>query len=86
MCKLISCAFHVDMAYVEMQFTDGCMISISCPAVEDKVAENRYQRSELGWLVYIELLTYAQLALTGNVNTYLKDSSGHGLQNETSLN
>ncbi|MGN0977406.1 MAG: DUF6061 family protein [Faecousia sp.] len=78
--KLISCGFNVDTACVQMRFTDGCAISIYCPAVEDEVAENRHQRSELDWLVYNEPLTYAQLVLSGNVNAYLKRHGEHGLQ------
>lgn len=46
--RLISCAFNIDTASVELKYTDGSTVSIYCPAVEDEIAENMYQRSELG--------------------------------------
>ena len=70
--KLISCAFNIDTASVELKFTDGSMISIYCPAVEDEVAENMYQRSELDYLIYNDPLAYADLILNGDPEAYLK--------------
>ena len=48
------------------------MISIYCPAVEDEVAENMYQRSKLDWLIYNDPAAYADLILNGDPETYLK--------------
>lgn len=48
------------------------MISIYCPAVEDEVAENMYQRSELDNLIYNDPLAYADLILNGDPQAYLK--------------
>ena len=45
--KLLSCEFNIDTACVELKFSDGALISIDCTAVEDEVAKNMYQRSEL---------------------------------------
>ena len=45
--KPISCAFNMDTACVELRFTDGSICSIDCTAVENEVADNRFQRSEL---------------------------------------
>lgn len=70
--KLISCEFNIDTASVELKFTDGSMISIYCPAVEDEVAENMYQRSELDYLIYNDPLAYADLILNGDPEAYLK--------------
>ena len=78
--KLISCEFNIDTASMELKFTDGSMISIYCPAVEDEVAENMYQRSELDWLIYNEPLTYAQLVLTREIKEYLKGTPQHQLE------
>lgn len=78
--KLISCEFNIDTASVELKYTDGIVISIYCPAVEDQVAENRMQRSELDWLIYNEPLTYAQLVLTGEIKEYLNGSLEHKLE------
>lgn len=38
------------------------------------------QRAELDWLVYNEPLTYAQLVLSGEIETYLKGKSEHNLR------
>ena len=78
--KLISCEFNIDTASVELKYTDGSMMSIYCPAVEDQVTENRIQRSELDWLIYNEPLTYAQLILTGEIESYLKGTPEHKLE------
>ena len=70
--KVISCAFNIDNASVEVKYTDGSMISIYCPAVEDEVAENMYQRSELDWLICNDPEAYAELILNGDPEKYLK--------------
>ena len=44
--KLISCEFNIDTASVELKLTDGCMISLCCPAAADEVAHSTHQRSE----------------------------------------
>ncbi len=70
--KIISCAFNIDTACVELKFTDGSMLSIDCTAVEDEVADNLYERSELDYLVYNDPATYADLILNGDPQKYLK--------------
>ena len=70
--KLISCAFNMDTAYVELRFTDGSICSIDCTAVENEVANSMYQRSELDWLIYNDPLAYAELILNGEPELYLK--------------
>ena len=45
--KVISCAFNIDTACVEVKFDDGSMISIDCTLVEAGVARNMYESSEL---------------------------------------
>ena len=69
--KLISCAFNIDPACVELHFTDGSIYSINCTAVENEVADNRFQRSELDYLIYNDLLAYAELILNSDVEAYL---------------
>lgn len=49
--RAISCEFNLDTACVELKFADGSMISIDTVAVENEVADNMYQRSELDWLI-----------------------------------
>ena len=69
--KLISCAFNMDTACVELRSTDGSMCSIDCTAVENEVADNRFQRAELDYLIYNDPLAYAGLVLNGDVEAYL---------------
>ena len=70
--KILSCEFNIDTACVELKLTDGTMISIDCTAVENEVADNMYQRSELDWLIYNAPLEYADLILNGDPEKYLK--------------
>ena len=70
--KFLSCEFNIDTACVELKLTDGTMISIDCTAVENEVADNMYQRSELDWLIYNAPLEYADLILNGDPEKYLK--------------
>lgn len=70
--KLISCEFNIDTASIELKYTDGSMISIYCPAIEDEIAENMYQRSELDYLIYNDPLAYADLILNRDPKAYLK--------------
>ena len=73
--KMISCEFNMDTACVELNFADGSMISIDCTAVENEVADNMYQRSELDYLVYNDPLAYADLILNGDPETYFKTAT-----------
>ena len=70
--KILSCEFNIDTACVELKLADGTMISIDCTAVENEVADNMYQRSELDWLIYNAPLEYANLILNGDPEKYLK--------------
>ena len=79
MTHLISCEFNMDTACVELKFADGRMISIDTIAVENEVADNMYQRSELDWLIYNKPLEYAQLVLDGNLERYVKGTPEHRL-------
>ena len=66
-----SCEFNMDTGCVELRFQDGSMISIDCTAVENEAANNRFQRSELDYLIYNDPLAYADLVLNGDVEAYL---------------
>ena len=70
--RLISCKFNMDNACVELKFADGSMIAIDTIAVENEVADNMYQRSELDYLIYNDPVAYAELILNGNPEAYLK--------------
>ena len=45
--RLLSCESNFDTICVELKFSDGTMIAIDTIAVENEVADNMYQRSEL---------------------------------------
>ena len=70
--RLISCEFNMDNAYVELKFLDGSMIAMDTIAVENEVADNMYQRSELDYLIYNDPIGYADLILNGDPETYLR--------------
>ena len=70
--RLLSCEFNMDTACVELKFANGSMSAIDTIAVENEVADNIYQRSELDWLIYNDPAAYADLVLNGDPETYLK--------------
>ena len=69
---LLSGEFNMDTGCVELRYSDGSMVSINCTAVEDEVANSRFQRSELDWLIYNDPLSYAELILNGDPEEYLR--------------
>lgn len=69
---LLSCEFNMDTGCVELRYSDSSMISINCTAVEDEVANSRFQRSELDWLIYNDPLSYAELILNADPEEYLR--------------
>ena len=73
MSKIISCEFNIDTACVEVKYADGSMISINCTRVENEVARNMYEASELDWLVYNAPVDYVNLLLHGDIREYLKN-------------
>ena len=77
--KLILCEFNMDTACLELKFTDGSMIAIDTIAVENELADNMYQRSELDWLIYNKPLEYAQLVLDGDLEQYVQGTPEHRL-------
>lgn len=70
--RLISCELNMDNACVELKFLDGSMIAIDTIAVENEVADNMYQRSELDYLIYNDPIGYADLILNDDPEIYLK--------------
>ena len=71
--KVLSCTFNIDTACVEVKYTDGSMISIDCTRVENEVARNMYEASELDWMVYNAPADYVNLLLHGDIREYLKN-------------
>ena len=70
--RLIFCAYNMDNCCVELKFINGSMIAIDTIAVENEVADNMYQRSELDYLIYNDPIAYADLVLNGDPEAYLK--------------
>ena len=77
--RLISCEFNMDTACVELKFLDGSMIAIDTIAVENEVANNTYQLSELDWLIYSRPLEYAHLIFNDELGNYIYDIHEHHL-------
>ena len=70
---MTSCEFNMDTNCVELKFADGSMISIDTIAVENEVADNMYEQSELDYLIYNDPVSYADLILNGDPKAYLKN-------------
>ena len=70
--KILSCAFNMDTACVELKFDDGSLIAIDTIAVENEVADNMYQRSKLDYLIYNDPVAYVELILNSDPENYLK--------------
>lgn len=68
--KILSCAFNIDAARVELKFADRSMIAIDTIAVEN-----------LDWLIYNAPTEYASLVLSGEVENYLWGQPLHGMNN-----
>ena len=71
--KMISCEYNMDTSCVELKYTDGSMIAINVIEVENEIARNMYERSELDYLIYNDPLAYADLILNGDPEAYLKE-------------
>ncbi len=66
------CEFNIDTGCVEVVFYDGRLMSIDCTAVEDELADNRFERSELDYLIYNDPVGYVNFLLSEDANSYLK--------------
>ena len=69
---LKKCEFNMDNCCVELKFSDGSMIAIDTIAVENEVARNMYEQSELDYLIYNDPIGYADLILNSDPETYLR--------------
>ena len=55
-----------------MVFLGGVNKAVSLSDLENEVARNMYERSELDYLIYNDPIGYADLILNGDPETYLK--------------
>ena len=83
--KLISCKYHEDSQTVELLYTDGTLIDIDCMAVEDEVAWNMYERSELDYLLTHNPVDYDDLILNGDIEAYLQNVTDYRPLDEREL-
>ena len=67
-----ACHFNMDTGCVELLLRDGRKISIDCTGVENALNVTMVQKSELDYLIYNDLLAYAELILNGEPEEYLK--------------
>ena len=79
---LICCEYHEDSESVELRYTDGTLIDIDCLGVEDEVARNSFERSELTWLLRHDPVGYADLVLNGSLRYYLNKVTGGRAQDK----
>ena len=75
--QIMSCEFNIDTACVEVELTDGSMVSIDCIAVENEYANNMYEASELDFLIYNEPMSYVRLLLSGKLEEYLRNNTDY---------
>ena len=71
--KVLSCKFNLDTSCVEVKYQDGSTIAIDCTQVENEIARNMYEASELDWLVYNAPADYVNLLLHGDIREYLRN-------------
>ena len=71
--KVLSCEFNMDTGCVEVKYADGSMIAINCTKVENEVARNMYEASELDRLIYNAPMDYVNLLLHDNIREYLNN-------------
>ena len=80
--KVLSCEFNMDTGCVEVRYADGSTLAIHCTKVENEIARNMYEASELDWLIYNAPVDYVNLLLQGDIRAYLKNVTDyHPLDN-----
>ena len=71
--EIVSAAFDMDTACVNVLMDNGVFVEINTLEVEDAAANDMYQRSELDWLVYNAPVDYVNLLLHGDIREYLRN-------------
>ncbi len=73
--------FNIDTASVGLCFSDGTELSIYILGIDNEICSTVPMQTEIDWLIYNELLTYAKLVLCGDLGQYAKDMTDvHGLK------
>ncbi len=74
--KVILCKFNIDTACVETHFSDGTSISIYTPGVDATLDITTKHQTEVDWLIYNDPITYVNLVLSGELESYAKNMAG----------
>ena len=74
--QIISCEFNIDTASVEVMYADGTTLSIYTPGVDATLDITIKAQAEVDWLIYNEPVTYVNLVLSGELESYVKNMSG----------
>ena len=72
---LLSCAYSMDTACVELRYSDGSSLALDCIEVENLYGNSPAYRTELDYLIYNDPLAYTDLILTGDVEEYLRTAA-----------
>ena len=80
MMKLIHAFFNMDTNAVELTYNDGTVLTIDCEEVENYYDITNGQMADLDWLLYNAPMEYASLALSGEMENYLKSPALHGIE------
>lgn len=75
------CRFNIDTASVETRFSDGTSINIYTPGVDATLDITFRPQAEVDWLIYNDPVTYVNLVLSGDLESYAKNMAGfHSLE------
>ena len=77
--RILSCAYNMDTACVELRFDDGTMLSIDTIGAENSLADTMFERAEMDYLIYNKPLEYAALILNGGMKAYISGNREHRL-------
>ena len=80
MMKLMYAFFNMDSNSVELTYNDGSVLTIDCEDVENIYDVTNGQMADLDWLLYNAPMEYASLALSGEMENYLKGPALHGIE------
>ena len=80
MMKLMYAFFNMDSNSVELTYNDGSVLTIDCEEVENIYDVTNGQMADLDWLLYNAPMEYASLALSGEMENYLKGPALHGIE------
>ena len=78
--KLMHAFFNMDSNSVELTYNDGSVLTIDCEEVKNYYDITNGQMADLDWLLYNAPMEYASLALSGEMENYLKGPSLHGIE------